>query len=299
MRLYFDCVPCTVQQLTNAVRRFIPDEQEQYGILGDAMNGFYGQIHKDTCSPILTAGFYEKIKAATGTEDLYAAEKELFNREMLHLEEDFRQLIADSDDPVKRAVCLSAAANIIDFGILGEVNKQMARKAILKGAKTEQEYPDLERLKQELATAKTLLYIGDNCGEIVLDKLVLETIRRHYPQVEITFAVRSAPILNDVTEKEAREVGIDQYAEIIPSGSTIPGTVLCQCTPEFNQRYRDSDVIILKGMGNIETAAEDERKAFFIFMVKCDFMSRHLKANLQDIYITKGNYLYEQNRSRD
>ncbi|MBC9785190.1 DUF89 family protein [Heliobacterium chlorum] len=299
MRLYFDCVPCTVQQLTNAVQRFITDEQEQYRILGDAMNGFHGQIHKNTCSPILTAGFYEKIKAATGTDDLYAAEKELFNREMLHLEEDFRRLIEDSDDPVKKAVCLSAAANIIDFGILGDVNKQMARKVILEKANTNREYPDLERLKGELAAAKTLLYIGDNCGEIVLDKLVLETIRRYYPQVEITFAVRSAPILNDVTEKEAYEVGIGQYAKIISSGSTIPGTVLSQCTPEFNQRYRDSDVIILKGMGNIETAAEDERKAYFIFMVKCDFMSRHLKADLQDIFITKGNYLYRKNRIRD
>ncbi|MZP30665.1 DUF89 family protein [Heliobacterium undosum] len=298
MKLYLECIACTVKQLMEATRRFIPDEQERYQIIAESMRGFQENLRVDSCAPILTASFHNKIKAASGTEDLYKAEKELFNREMMGLEDEFRELIAKSDDPVKTALCFSALANIIDFGTAASVDKTYARNLILKAAETERDLPDVETLKQELAAAKTLLYVGDNCGEVVLDKLVLETLRRHYPQIAITFAVRDVPILNDVTLKEAEEIGIPAYARVISSGSRLPGVVLSQCTEEFQRLYRESDVIILKGMGNLETAGEDEQKAYFIFMVKCDLMTRLMETHLHDIFVVKGNYLAKKNRLR-
>ncbi|MBM7868338.1 DUF89 family protein [Heliobacterium gestii] len=298
MTLYLECITCTVKQLTEAARRFIPDEQERYRVIAASMSGFSAHLHADANAPILTASFFDKIKVAAGVEDLYAAEKEFFNREMADLEAEFRRLITDSEDPLKTALCLSAAANIIDFGTAASVDKSYARQLILDAAGTERDFPAVEALRQELAAAETLLYVGDNCGEVVLDKLVLETLRRQYPRLAITFAVRDVPILNDVTRKEAEEVGIPAYARVISSGSRLPGVVLSQCTSEFQRLYRESDVVILKGMGNLETASAAERKAFFIFMVKCDLMCRLMETKLHDIFIVKGNYLDEKNRRR-
>ena len=296
MKLYFDCVPCIVQQCVDTIRKFVKDEKDQYRLLGEFFDDMQGQVRKNTSSPVLFSHCYNRVKEVTGIEDLYLAEKDLFNMEMLAMEEEFRRIIKTSADPLGMALCLCAAANIIDFGVVKQLNKDFVLDVILKTVGRKHEYLHIEQLKTELIDAKQLLYVGDNCGEVVLDKLVLELLKEYYPQLHIIFVVRGKPILNDVTMKEARELGLDRYATLMSSGSDLPGMVLSHCSAEFQQYYAASDVVILKGMGNIETAEQQETKAFFIFMAKCKFMANHLGVEQYEILIVKGNALCEENR---
>ena len=291
MKLYFECMPCVMNQITKSVENLIEGEERKYEVFQKCINSLEGYIKEDSCAPILGERYLQVIKEETGIEDIFAEGKKIFDKEMLLLEDDFNKIIKESDRPIQTALMLSGAANIIDFGVDQNLDKEFVKNKILE-AFGRNNANEADSFVEELKTAKTLVYVGDNSGEIVLDKLVLENIKNEYPNIEIYYAVRAVPILNDVTEEEAYEIGIDKYAHIISSGSTLPGTVLSKCTPEFQELYKNADVKVLKGMGNVETASKDENDAYFVFMAKCNFMVNKLKVKLHDIICTKGNPLY-------
>lgn len=141
-----------------------------------------------------------------------------------------------------------------------------------------------QQLQDEIKKAKTILYLGDNCGEIVLDRLFLETI--NHP--DVWFAVREMPVLNDATEKEAREAGIHQVAKIISNGDDAPSTLLYRVSPEFKEIYQQADLIISKGMGNYEGLMfESDPRLFFLLMVKCPVIGRKIGAEKGDFVVKR------------
>jgi uncharacterized protein with ATP-grasp and redox domains len=141
-----------------------------------------------------------------------------------------------------------------------------------------------QQLENEIKKARTILYLGDNCGEIVLDKLFLETI--NHPNV--FFAVREKPVLNDATEKEAREVEIQHVAKIISNGDDAPSTLLYRVSPEFKKIYQKADLIISKGMGNYEGLMfESDPRLFFLLMIKCPVIGRKIGAEKGDFVVKR------------
>ena len=142
-----------------------------------------------------------------------------------------------------------------------------------------------EQLRQEIKNAETILYLGDNAGEIVMDKLFLETV--NHPNV--WFAVREQPVLNDVTRREAEDVGIGKFARIISNGDDAPSTLLHRVSNEFRQVYEQADLIISKGMGNYEGLMFGaDPRLFFLLMVKCDVIGRKIGA-LKGDFVVKNN----------
>ena len=146
----------------------------------------------------------------------------------------------------------------------------------------------VKNFKRDLAQAGTILYIGDNAGEIVFDKLLVEELadRKDY---DITFAVRSGPIINDATRDDAIAVGLDKYVNLIEIGTRSPGTVLDLCTQEFQKCFQESDVIISKGQGNYE-ALDPSPNLFKLLVVKCELVARDIGADVKvgDIVFTNG-----------
>lgn len=293
MKLYLECIPCLTNQIVNSVRLFVENETKQYQLIQESIKTLAENIDIASSSPILAGMFHNRLKNETGIEDLYAQEKQFYNQFLLSIADEFRKIINGSDHPVKTALILCSAANIIDFGICAAIDKNQVIAKITDSRQNIHQPNDINFLLDDLSKSRTLLYIGDNCGEIVLDRLVIETIKHYYPKLDITFAVRDAPILNDVTVKEAQEVGLDKLCRIISSSSAIPGTVINNCTETFQSLYRESDIKILKGMGNLETALKDEKDAYFLFMAKCDVMTKLLNCKMHDICIVKGNPLYK------
>ena len=171
-----------------------------------------------------------------------------------------KKKIAESEDTLLTAIKIAIAGNIIDFGasssfdIEREINEVFEKKCAIC---------DYEQFKLQLANTDEILYIGDNAGESVFDRLLIEELKK-----PVTYAVRGIPVINDVTYDDAVQAGIDKVATILSSGTDAPGAVLETCSAEFREAYRNSRFIISKGQGNYEALSEERRPIFFLLKVK-------------------------------
>lgn len=223
-------------------------------------------------SPEITRNILEKLKTCSSIADTYEKEKQDANDEMLARYDEFKAKVNNSVDPFDTALRLAIAGNIIDFGPDHTFD---VSETIERVFTSDLAIDDSADLKAAIEKAKTILYLGDNCGEIVLDKLFLETI--NHPNV--VFAVREKPILNDATEKEAKEVGIPKVARLISNGDDAPSTLLDRVSQDFLEVYNTADLIISKGMGNYEGLMnETDPRLFFVLMIKCPVIGEKVGA---------------------
>ena len=225
----------------------------------------------DLSCPEVIEGVMEKIIAAFQTPDPFQALKLEQNRIGQSLYPTLKKLVQEADDPLQAAVKMAIMGNAIDLMISD--HSLDLEKTLVQGL--EQPWPEkpFVAFKKKLEQTRSLVYLGDNCGEIVFDKLLLEIIRETYhPQV--VFVVRSVPALNDATQSEAEMVGLDQVAAIMPNGLTapVPGTILSRCSAELREAIREADLVISKGGGNFD-ALEGEKDLgadiSFMLLSKC------------------------------
>jgi uncharacterized protein with ATP-grasp and redox domains len=222
---------------------------------------------------------YRKVKEVTGVFDPYKKIKQDQIKEAKALYPELEKMVNEAEDPLIIAIRIAIAGNVIDLGI----NKRFDLVAdILKILKQDFAFFDYEAFKRKLAGAKTILYIGDNAGESVFDKILIKQLNK-----PVKYAVRALPIINDVTMDDALASGLDEVAELIDSGSEAPGIILSQCAPEFMKIYRDADLVIGKGQGNYEGLSDEKRTVFFMLKAKCPVIAGDLGVKEDDI-ILKG-----------
>lgn len=242
---------------------------------------------KNYCAPLLMRdidGLHAKI---FGCGIDYSREKTLFNSALLKLEEQIYSAVCAADDPVKEALKYSMAANYIDYARLADLNESAVGLVMQAALRAEPDEKTVELLKNKLKNAKTLCFLHDNCGEIVLDKILIRAIKLLYPQIEVTSVVRGGEIINDVTEKDAEECGLYSVAKVISNGVGIPGTPLEEVNAE-TLKALESDVLISKGLGNLETVF-GKRAGFYIFCCKCNHIaSRFGKELFQSVIVYGG-----------
>ncbi len=214
----------------------------------------------------LVADVHAVIKHKTGIADLYQRQKQSSTKAALALYEKAQETIAQSDDPFETAVRLSIAGNIIDYGITrpfdlsSEIDRVLQQPFAIN---------HLDLLREEINRANTILYLADNAGETIFDRLLIETINK-----DVLYAVKEVPILNDAIEEDAIQAGIDQVAKIFSSGVDAPGTVLSRASRSFLEIYNNAEIIIAKGQGNFEALSDQTENIFFILQSKCDMLSR-------------------------
>jgi uncharacterized protein with ATP-grasp and redox domains len=178
------------------------------------------------------------------------------------------KLVKESADPFYTAVRLSIAGNVIDMGVNRNLSEDQITESI-QGALSEPFHGDIEEFRRAAFRAKSILYLADNAGEIVLDRLLIECL----PPGRVTVAVRGGPILNDATLEDARISGLCDIVEVIDNGSSAPGIILQDCSPAFRERFAEADLIIAKGQGNFETLDDIPANIFFLFKVKCQVIA--------------------------
>ncbi|MDD4226347.1 MAG: ARMT1-like domain-containing protein [Mariniphaga sp.] len=262
--MHTDCENCLLTQAQKMlIKHNIPKN-----IAKKIMNGYNLFIAENrnngTLTPEAACYLHRLLKKEAKINDLYKKEKDEYNQLMLSLEGDIREKIENSPNPFQTALRYALAGNIIDFGPPEpfDVFKTLAAAASKIPA-----IDHSEILYQELKRASTVLYLGDNAGEIVLDKIFISVI--NHPN--LWFATRGAPVINDVTTKDAENVGMTNVAKIISNGYDAPSTLVKHCSPEFKKLFDKADIIISKGQGNLEGLINNkEKKIFFLFMVKCD-----------------------------
>lgn len=232
-------------------------------------------------SPEITRNIIGKLRKNSRVSDPYQSEKEESNQEMLGHYREFKRMVEVSKNPFETALRLAIAGNIIDFGPDHDFNIWDTIEQVMNN---DFAIDHSRQLKEAIRSAKSILYLGDNCGEIVFDKLFLEIIQHQ----NVTFAVRDTAVLNDVTIKEATKVGIHEIATIISNGDDAPSTLLHRVSPEFKAIYDSADLIISKGMGNFEGLMdENDPRLFFLLMIKCHVIGTKIGAK-------KGEFVVKQ-----
>jgi len=168
------------------------------------------------------------------------------------------------------ATRLAIAGNVIDLGAKADLKEDDARTAVARSME-EPFHGDLDAFRRAVESAERILYLGDNAGEIVFDRLLIEQLSPR----PVVFAVRGVPVINDATVHDALQAGLQNLVEVIDNGSDAPGTVLADCSEEFRRRFHDADLIVSKGQGNFETLFGETAPIFFLFKVKCPVVALH------------------------
>jgi len=269
MKTYLECIPCFLKQALFAARAATQDESKIKRVL-DKVAGFIPDIPLDNPPPETARLVYGAVQDITGVSDPFKAHKEKSIEYALQLYPKLKSVVLDSEDPLRTAVRIAIAGNVIDFG----AHQRFDLEAEIKDAlKMELAIDHYASFKQSVEKARTVLYLGDNSGETVFDRLLIETLQK-----DTIYAVRDVPIINDATIEDAVKSGIDKTARVISSGCDAPGIILNRCSREFLDIYRTVDVVVSKGQGNFESLSEEKRGIFFLLKVKCAIAARHLGA---------------------
>ena len=221
--------------------------------------------------PLVDARIIRLRRDLLGIEDDFTAIKHSFNQLLLGLCDKLRARIDAAEDPLYAALQLSMAGNYIDFGVLKDVDPDELLRLLDDAAEKYVDRDEYKQLRDDLARpGGELVFIHDNCGEIVLDRLLIETIKQLYPQQEIVSLVRGTPVLNDATLEDAVEAGLPEVAELMENGlEYVAGTDL-KCVPEaVQERIQNAKLVIAKGQGNFETLAGCGLNVYYLFLSKC------------------------------
>jgi len=275
MRTYWDCVPCSIRQVLDSVRMVTDDEAMHERVLRELL-GMWQKMDMKQSPPAMAQRIHRRLRQLTGVADPYLDVKNRYNLFALRLYPELRERVEKSSDPFEIAVRLAIAGNIIDFGVNSNVEQDTVQDAIMRSLTESIDRTAVQRLKAAVERAKDILFLGDNTGEIVLDRLLIEQM----PMEKLTYVVRGHPILNDALLEDAQITGLTELVEVIDNGSDAPGTILETCSDAFRQRFERADLIVAKGQGNFESLSDTERPVFFLVRPKCAVLARHLNCEL-------------------
>ena len=291
MRTYLDCIPCFFRQALDMTRITGVDEATQKKVLNE-LSKLIPDFPLDASPPKMGREIYRIVKGITGINDPFKKIKQKSNKLVLDIYPKLKEKIRSSDDKLLAAVELAIAGNVIDYGVKNSLDVDREIEKILAGdfvgvEKSSKKSFDYQEFRDALNNAGSVLYLGDNTGEIVFDRLLIEELSNILPNIKITYVVRDKPVINDALMEDAISCGLDKIADVISSGCDAPGTILDFCSDEFLNLYKSAELVISKGQGNFETLADENRPIFFLFKVKCPVIANHTGFNLGDIVLKK------------
>ncbi len=276
MNTSLDCIPCFVRQSLDAARIVTDDIELQKQILQEALRAA-SELDFSEPPPVVAQRIHRKLRAITGIDDPYRPVKDQFNRLAWELLPGLEEQVKTADDPLCVAARMAIAGNVIDLGVGSGITEDGVREAFGQ-VLTEPFHGEVDAFRDAVEKAEKILYLADNSGEIVFDRLLVEQL----PRERVTLAVRGGPILNDATMPDAHTAKMHELVELTDNGSDAPGTILSDCSDAFQKRYREADLIISKGQGNFETLSGRAGKdpIFFLFKVKCPVVADRIDLKL-------------------
>ena len=285
MKISYECGPCFLRQAREAMDLSTDDETLKMEIMEDIFKFLSSNFKLDTNSNSTGSAMHKMIKEKTGCRDPYRKEKIEGNEIALKYLPDVKRILED-DSSLENYVKIAIIGNILDFGAftLDDDIESIIKTALKKDLAVK----DIEEFEDSLRTHDKVLYLVDNTGEIVFDKLLLAKIREY--GLDITIAVKSEPILNDACMAEALDAGLDECGKIVEIGCGTVGYVDSEISDEFREIFDSHDFIISKGMGNYEGLTEidlSDKDIYFLLCAKCNTISRDIGVNLHDMLLFK------------
>jgi Uncharacterized conserved protein len=277
MRTYLDCIPCFFKQALNAARLAGANEDVQKKIL-DSLASEVPDFPLSSSPPEMGRIVYKLVREITNEEDPFKKVKDEYNKIALNIYPDLKNKVARSEDRLLTAIRLAVAGNVIDFGPDSPFDLQKEVEEILK---RDFAIFDYQEFKEALESTRQILYLADNAGEVVFDRVLIEELDK-----EIIYVVRDKPVINDALIEDAQFCGIDEIARVVSNGSDAPGTILDLCSKDFLSLYAKAKLIISKGQGNFEgLAGRSDAPIFFLFKVKCAVIAEDIGCKVDDIIL--------------
>lgn len=282
MEIQLDCLPCFLRQVLEASRMSTERADIQESIMKEAvvLVSRFGQYRY---SPEIGRDMHQIIKKHTGVFDPYQETKRKYIAAANSIYPFLKRFLERKQDKHYWALKIAATGNIIDSAIYKDIDIE---GCIEKELEKEFSICDIEIFENQFSHAKSLLIIGDNAGETVFDRVLAEA----FPHLDITYAVRSEPIINDVTLADAYASGLDHCTKLVSTGCNVPGLIVDECSREFLNIFSSADIIISKGQGNYECLSDENRAIFFLLKAKCPVISRRIGVNVNDYVFQYGLY---------
>jgi len=282
MKTALDCIPCFTRQALDAAR-MVSTEASVHEDVARRVLALAAEMDFAQPPPVVGRDIHRIIRAVTGVVDPYRDIKERFTRFALSLYPSLAERVANSDDRLETAVRLAIAGNVIDLGVESDITEEAIERGVEEMLSGRIAGAALEAFRERVAEASDILYIADNAGEIVFDRLLIEELQ----PTPVTVVVRGHPVINDATRADAEAAGLDGRVEIIDNGSDAPGTVLTDISPECRRRFDRADLVIAKGQGNYETLSEVDREVFFLLKAKCPVIADDIGCETGSIVVAK------------
>jgi uncharacterized protein with ATP-grasp and redox domains len=269
MRIHIDCFPCFLRQTTIALAQHTEDTAVREDVIREVLPLIR---QADTSRPpAYTTTFIHRLIREKLGSDPFKKVKDSYNSLAMDLYPKLKERVERSGDPLWTSARLAISGNVIDFGIFTSIDID---NSIRRALEIHIAVDDYEGFRSDISRAEEILYLLDNAGEVVFDRLLIEQLAACGKKV--TSVVKGSAVLNDVTIDDARQAGLPALCEVIDNGSDAIGTILEWTSPEFRTRYEAASLVISKGQANFETLAGSEKKIYFLFQSKCDVVSKEL-----------------------
>lgn len=262
------CMSCMLSKQEQRVRGF-SDEKKKSDYMHQVLEILYTRGQMDS-APALAEQMNRLYEKHWGKLQDYTPIKHQYNQLLLENEPELEKWICNSEDNLRECIKYVCAANYIDFSAVTDVNEQTFYQLLEKAKAEEISEEEYQHFKKDLGQAKTLVYLTDNCGEIVLDKIFIQHIKAEFPELKITVIVRGENVINDATMEDAKEVGLTEVVKCIGNGNGAPGTIRERLSEEAGQVLSEADVIISKGQGNFESLFGEGLNPYYMFLCKCE-----------------------------
>ncbi|MFO8084124.1 MAG: ARMT1-like domain-containing protein [Desulfobacterales bacterium] len=277
MKIYLDCYPCFIRQALHAARLAKGSPSQQHQVVIKTMK-LLEKLRSGTTPPEMACHVHRIVREEIFSADPYQKVKQASTQAALDMYPKLKQLVSDSEDPLDTAIRISIAGNIIDFGVSD--NHHDLWETVEKVLSQQYEIDDGATLRSELQSSENLLFLADNAGETVFDRVLIEQL-----PMPVTYAVKGAPTLNDATTEDASAAGVDSVARVVDNGTDAPGTILSMCSPEFLDIYKAAPLIIAKGQANYESLSSAGSKVFCLLQIKCPVIAKDIGAPVGGIVI--------------
>ena len=279
-RLTSMCISClTKGHMDNFPENISEDEQILFK--QDVLK-IIGNAKENESAPMIVNKIDQLRIEMFGQKTDYTEIKHYFNEYVMKKQSRIEKEVSEADDQLLRAMQYSMTGNYIDFGAMQNVSEEKFEELLANAKNISLDEAEYQNLKNELSSAKRLVFLHDNCGEVVFDHVLIKTLKNLYPNLHITSMVRGVPVLNDATIDDAKQIGLTDTVEVIGNGSTIAGTCLEDLSKEALEVVQNADIIISKGQGNFETLYGCGLNVFYLFMCKCTLFANRFHKKLYE-----------------
>lgn len=289
MNINLECIYCTINKAESLFSQHETDEDKKLEFMKQVFK-IISMSEKNDTSPYLNAKIMRLLNSELNLGDSYYEIKKQYNKLLISMEDEILNNIYNSHDKILTALKYAMVGNFIDFGAMDKVDINELKNLIKNASKQIINDNEYNNFLEEIKNSKHIVYLVDNSGEIVFDKIFIKLIKEMYPKIIIDVIVRGKPVHNDATIIDAEEVGLCSIVNVIENGTDIPGTQLNEISLKAKEKIDNADFIIAKGQGNFETLFGCGKNIYYIFLCKCDlFTKRFNMEKFQGVFINESN----------